>query len=262
MILAIDIGNTNIVCGCLEKTKTRFIERLATGTHKTDLEYAIQLKHIFELNHIAPEDIEGSIISSVVPPVSGVFKLSVEKLLHKSPLMVHPGMNTGLTFLVDSPKLLGSDRVVDAVAAVCLYDGPLIVIDMGTSTTISAISKDKQFLGGFISPGVRVALDSLTMRASKLPNIGLEEPQAVIGTNTVDCMKSGVIYGTASILDGVIARMEKEIGEPATVVATGGLGRFIIPHCKRKILYDDSLLLKGLEILYEKNRTAVPYSGV
>lgn len=254
MILAIDIGNTNIVCGCLNNSKPLFIERLATGTHKTDLEYAIQLKHILELNHITPEDIEGSIISSVVPPVSGVFKLAVEKLLHKSPLMVHPGLNTGLTFLVDSPKLLGSDRVVDAVAASTLYAGPLVVIDMGTSTTISAISKDKQFLGGFISPGVRVALDSLTLRTSKLPSIGLEEPKNIIGTNTIDCMKSGIIYGTASILDGVIARMEKEIGEPVTVVATGGLARFIIPYCKREIHYDDSLLLKGLEILYQKNK--------
>lgn len=257
MILAIDIGNSNIVVGGLTEDATIFIERLSTDCEKTELEYAIDLKNILEIHKVPWESIEGSILSSVVPPVSSTIRQAVEKLLGQTPLLVGPGIKTGLNLLVDNPTLLGSDRVADAVAAAAYYPLPAIVVDMGTATTISVVDKDKNFLGGFITAGVRTALNSMTRKTSQLPQINLDAPAPVIGTNTVDCMRSGILYGTASMLDHITARMEEELKEPACVVATGGLARFIIPYCQRKILYDDGLLLKGLLLLYQKNRPSV-----
>ena len=168
-------------------------------------------------------------------------------------LVVGPGIKTGLRILLDNPAQLGSDRVADAVAAVNFYPTPLILIDMGTATTISVIDKEKNFLGGLIIPGLRVSLDSLTNRTSQLPKISLVPAKRVIGTNTIDCMKSGIIHSTASSIDGVIERIEEELGESCTVVSTGGLANVVIPYCKRSIKLDETLLLKGLRIIYEKN---------
>ena len=156
--------------------------------------------------------------------------------------------------MLDNPAQLGSDRVADAVAAINYYPCPLIIIDMGTATTISAIDRDKNFLGGMIIPGLRVSLDSLTNRTSQLPKISLDPPKKVIGSNTIDCMKSGIIYSTASSIDGVVNRIEEELGEKCTVISTGGLSNTIIPFCRRSIIIDDQLLLKGLMIIYNKNQ--------
>ncbi|MFQ9510223.1 MAG: type III pantothenate kinase [Lachnospiraceae bacterium] len=254
MILAIDIGNSNIVVGLLEGEKTCFVERLATDHKKTELEYAISFKNILELYSIKVSDIEGGIISSVVPPISNTIKASIEKILNKEVKIVGPGLKTGLNIKIDNPAQLGSDRVVDAVAALNSFPVPLIVIDMGTATTISVIDKNRNYIGGVIIPGVKVSLESLSKHTSQLPKISLEAPRKTIGKNTIECMKSGTIFGNASLLDGMISRIEKEIGMKATVVATGGLSKFIVPHCHHEIIQDDNLLLKGLSLIYDKNK--------
>lgn len=254
MILAVDIGNTNIVIGCFEDDEVLFIERLSTNHQYTALEYIISIKNILEINSTSPAEISGCIISSVVPSVTQTVKAALERLTDTDVLTVGPGIKTGLKIMLDNPAQLGSDQVADAVAGVNLYPTPLIIIDMGTATTVSAIDKDKNYLGGMIIPGIRVSLDSLTKRTSQLPKIGLEPPKRVIGSNTVECMKSGIIYHSAAGIDGVTARIEEELGMECTIVATGGLAGSIIPHCKREIIIDDRLLLKGLMIIYNKNK--------
>ena len=253
MIIAVDIGNTNIVVGVIEKDIPLFVERISTDKIKTDLEYAVTLKTILEIHHIAASDCSGSIISSVVPPVTTTVNQALEKLLGRKAMVVGPGVKTGLNIKIDNPAQLGSDLVVDAVAGIAEYPTPLLIIDMGTATTISAIDKNGNYIGGVIIPGARVALDSLSSKTSQLPSISFEAPKKPIGTNTIECMKSGIVLGNAAALDGMIDRMEDELGMKATVVATGGLARFVIPHCRRKIIFDDMLLLKGLNIIYHKN---------
>ncbi|MEG1873101.1 MAG: type III pantothenate kinase, partial [Ruthenibacterium sp.] len=166
---------------------------------------------------------------------------------------IGPGIKTGLNILIDNPAQLGSDLVVDAVAAIHAYEKPLIIIDMGTATTFSVVDQKGNYLGGVICSGLKISLDALTARTSQLQSIGLEPPKSVIGCNTVDCMKSGAIYGGASMLDGMIDRIQEEMGQKAIVVATGGLGKFVVPYCKHPIIYDDALLLKGLWLIYKKN---------
>ncbi len=254
MVLAVDIGNSNIVIGCFKGEKIHFIERLSTNQSTTSLEYTILIKNILELNQLSDVSFNGGIISSVVPSVTQTIKEAMERVGVSPIKIVGPGLKTGLRILLDNPAQLGSDRVADAVAGINNYSCPLIIIDMGTATTISVIDKDKNYLGGMICPGLRVSLDSLTSRTSQLPKISLDPPKKVVGSNTIDCMKSGIIYSTASSIDGIVERIEEELGEKCTVVSTGGLAKSIIPFCKRDIVIDDKLLLKGLMIIYEKNR--------
>lgn len=254
MILAIDIGNTNIVVGCFDKDKILFVERVSTDHTKTELEYAISLKNVLEIYGIHPKEVEGGIISSVVPPLTNVLKASARKIISGDVMVVGPGVKTGLNIHMDNPASLGSDLVVDAVAAINEYPVPLVVVDMGTATTISVINEMKHYIGGMILPGIRVSMDSLTARTSQLPRIGMEAPKKFIGKNTIDCMKSGMIYGNASCIDGMIRRIKKDLArEDVTVIATGGLSKVIIPHCEESIIYDNELLLKGLRLIYEKN---------
>ena len=253
MILAIDVGNTNIVVGCIDDLKTYFIERLSTNRTKTELEYAVDLKNVLDIYHIKKTEIEGCIISSVVPQITNIVKLAAEKILKKNAIVLGPGVKTGLNIMMDNPGQLGADQVADAVAGISGYPVPLILIDMGTATTASVVNSKKQYVGGMILPGVGVSLDALTARASQLSGISIDAPRHVIGKNTIECMKSGVLYSNAAALDGIIDRIEEELGEKATVVATGGLAKKIVPHCKREITLDDDLLLKGLAIIYDKN---------
>ena len=255
MILAVDIGNTNIVIGCIRGEEILFIERLSTDTTRTTLEYAISFKNVLEMYQLDAKDIEGAIISSVVPPITNAIRDAIKKIADAEVLIVGPGVKTGLNILMDNPKTLGSDLVVNAVAGITEYPVPLILIDMGTATTISVIDRQKNYIGGMILPGIRVSTDSLTSRTSQLPRISVEEPKRLIGTNIVDCRKSGLIYGNASCMDGMIERINEELGEKATVVATGGLARRIVPHCRQQIILDDELLLKGLKYIYYKNRS-------
>ncbi len=254
MILAIDIGNTNIVIGCLDKEKICFVERLSTVRTKTELEYAIDIKTVLDIYHISPRDIEGGIISSVVPQITNVAKLAAEKILKKDVMVLGPGIKTGLNILMDQPGQLGADLVADAVAGLFAYPVPLIVIDMGTATTALVLDEKKNYIGGMILPGVGTALDALVSHASQLSGISIDAPKRVIGKNTIDCMKSGVLYSSAGAIDGIIDRMEEELGQKTTVVATGGLAKKIVPHCKREIILDDNLMLKGLMVIYEKNK--------
>ncbi len=254
MILAIDIGNTNIVLGCLDGKEIIFRERVSTKQWATDIEYASTIKMAMDMNDVKREYIEGAIISSVVPSVTAVLKKAVEKYVGVDVKVVGPGIKTGISIMIDNPAQLGSDLVVDAVAGVSEYPVPLIIIDMGTATTLSVIDKNRNYIGGVITTGVAVSTEALANRTSQLPRIAFEIPQKVIGSNTVDCMKSGIMYSAACSIDGIVERMEEELGEKCTVVATGGLASSIIPLCKRDIILDDDLLLKGLMILYNKNK--------
>ena len=254
MILTIDIGNTNIVFGCSRDNEILFIERVATRSTSTDAEYAIAFKNVLELHGMDNEEIEGAIISSVVPSATNSVRRAVRKLADIDVLVVGPGVKNGLKIKTDNPAQLGSDLVVDAVAAVAEYTAPLIICDFGTATTISVVSAEKEYLGGVIMPGVKVSHDSLVGRTAQLPKISFDPPKHVIGTNTVDCMKSGMLFATASSIDGMVERIEEELGEKTTVIATGGLASTIIPLCRREIIVDDMLLLKGLMIIYNKNK--------
>ena len=256
MILAIDIGNTNIVVGCIDSEKTYFIERISTVRTKTELEYAVDLKTILDIYHIKRTMLEGCIISSVVPQITNIVKLGAEKILKQEVMVLGPGTRTGLNILMDNPATLGADLVADAVSGIKHYPLPLIIIDMGTATTLCVVDEHKNYIGGMILPGVGISLDALTARASQLSGIGIEPPKRVISKNTIECMKSGVLYSSAGALDGCIDRMEEELGMRTTVVATGGLAKKIIPYCKREIILDEELLLKGLFVIYEKNRVS------
>ena len=224
MILAIDIGNTNIVLGCMEHDRILVEARMATDLLKTSDQYCVELKNLLSLYEIDPKAVEGVIISSVVPPVLNSCRTAVRKLTGKTPMIVGPGIKTGLS------------------------------IDMGTATTMTAIDKTGTYVGGCISPGPKLSAESLSTRTAQLPAISLDSPKKAIGKNTVDAMRSGVMLGSACMVDGMIDRMEEELGGGATVVATGGIARFVLPMCRRKIEYDRDLLLKGLSILYENNR--------
>jgi len=254
MILAIDIGNTNIVLGCIEGQQIVREARMATDVIKTSDQYCAELKSMLDLLEVDRKAIEGSIISSVVPPVLNSFKTAIVKLTGKVPLVVGPGIKTGLNILLDNPAMAGGDLIVGAVAALAEYKPPLLVVDMGTATTMIALDAKGSFLGGSIFPGVKISAEALSGKTAQLPAISLEAPKKAIGRNTIDCMRSGVMMGTAAMLDGMIERMEEELGSPATVVATGGIARFVIPMCRREMIYDKDLLLKGLRILYENNK--------
>ena len=255
MILAVDMGNSNIVVGGLDDQSTYFEERITTDDRKTSLEYAIMLKNILEIHKVKRSDIEGSIISSVVPPLNAPLSSAVKKITGKRPFLVGSGMKTGLNIKMDNPKAVGGDRIVAAVAAIAMYEGPIIIIDMGTATTMDVVDKAGSYIGGVILPGVKVSLNSLVSNTAQLPRINLDVPKRTIGKNTIECMRNGIMYGNAAMLDGLIDRMEAELGEPATLVATGGMSRFITPLCTHKIIYDADLLLRGLLILYRQNMT-------
>lgn len=253
MILAVDIGNSNIVLGCIDEKNIYFVARIATDPLKSSDQYAVEIKNIVELYGLSLSKIDGSIISSVVPPLSNTVKESVRMITNKKTLVVAPGLKTGLNILMDNPAQLGSDLVVVSVAALSEYENSLIIIDMGTATTMSVIDKNRNYIGGAIIPGVKLSIDALSSRTAQLPHISLEPPKKIIGKNTIECMTSGCICGNAAILDGMIERIEEELGYPTTVIATGGLSQFIVPLCKHKITYDENLLLKGLYIIYKKN---------
>ncbi|MCD7806066.1 MAG: type III pantothenate kinase [Lachnospiraceae bacterium] len=253
MILAVDIGNTNMVIGCIEGENICFEERLSTNISKTELEYVVDFITILNLHKTETESISGCIVASVVPPLNTVVKSAIEKLLHISPIFVGPGVKTGLNIAMDNPAQVGADLIVNAVAGLQDYGAPLVLIDMGTATTISVLDEKKNYIGGIIIPGLKVSLEALVNRTSQLPRISLEAPKRVIARNTVDSMKSGMVIGQAAELDGLIDRIWEELGMQTPVVATGGLAGFIVPHCKKKIILDNEMTMKGLGYIYRKN---------
>ena len=255
MLLAVDIGNTNIVFGCVnDDDEIVLFERVATNHNATSTEYASLIKNILEMNDFAASGITAAIMSSVVPSVTQTVTEAVRKLFKVDVMIAGPGVKTGLNILIDNPRQLGSDQVVDAVAAINNYPVPAIIIDMGTATTMSVVDSKKNYLGGLIMTGMRVATDALIQRTAQLPKIDFELPDNIIGTNTVDCMKNGALYANACAIDGIIDRIEEELGEKCTVIATGGLAEVVVPLCRKSIILDKDLLIKGLAIIYRKNQ--------
>ena len=254
MLLAIDIGNTNIVLGMIEGKKILHQVRIATDQVKTSDQYCMDLNNMLGLYGMEKSTIEDVIISSVVPPVLNSLRTAVMKLTGRSPFVVGPGVKTGLNIQMEDPSQLGSDLVVGAVAALKEFKPPLIIIDMGTATTISAIDKNGTYVGGSICTGVKISAAALTGNTAQLPGISLEAPKKAIGKNTIEAMRSGLMLGAACMLDGMIDRYREELGAQATVIATGGIAKYVLPMCRQDIVYDRDLLLKGLIAIYENNK--------
>ena len=254
MLLPIDIGNTNITLGAYREETLLFESRMETNRFRMEDQYAIELRDILDLYGVSPVQFEGAIVCSVVPALTTVISKAVEKLVGKPPLIVGPGLKTGLNIRIDNPAQLGADLVAGAVGAISKFPCPCILFDLGTATTVSVVARDTSFLGGIIIPGVYISYNALTSRTAQLPQVNLEAPPHVIGTNSIDSMKSGSIYGTAAMIDGICDRIEEEIGDKATVVATGGIAGVVIPYCKRKIIHSDNLILEGLRLLYARNQ--------
>lgn len=253
MILTADIGNTNITLGAFKNDKILWIARLATERQRTSDQYATELSAIMNMKSDSAS-FSGAIISSVVPELTDVFKNAVKAITGCEPLIVAAGLKNGLKIATDNPKELGADLVAGAVGALNQYPLPCLVMDLGTATKISVIDGDGTFLGCTIAPGVGISLDALSQRTSQLPAIALSAPSHAIGTNTVDCIKSGTVLGNAAMLDGMASRLEKELNKPIkTVVATGGLAKEIVNCCERDIIYNKDLVLEGLWFIYKKN---------
>ncbi len=255
MLLAVDIGNTNVVIGCLdEQNRVTKLFRMVTDLKKTEDEYAAGMQAILVHNGIDGGSFDGAIICSVVPPLTDIFKIAVERITGCRALVVGTGVKTGLSINIENPGSLGSDLVAASVAAMASYPLPVIVIDMGTATTITVVDKNNQFIGGAIVPGVALSMNALSAGTSLLQKVQIEAPKKCISSTTTTCMQSGAVYGNASMLDGMIDRFEQELGQKASVVATGGIAAKIVPLCNHEIVYDADLLLQGLGIIYKKNQ--------
>ncbi|MDR1563473.1 MAG: type III pantothenate kinase [Oscillospiraceae bacterium] len=255
MFLAFDVGNTNITFGAYRGEELLFTSRIATDTMRMEDQYAVEIKNIYDIRTANPDEKpEGAIVSSVVPQLSQRLCKAVKKALGITPLILGPGVKTGLDIRIDNPAQLGADLVAGAVSAVARYPYPCVVCDLGTATTISIIDKEGHMRGGSIHTGIQTSLNALVDRTSLLPQVSIDAPKSVIGTNTVDSIKSGLIFGTAAMLDGMILRIEKELGSRVNVVATGGLAEEVIKHCSSEVIYDENLVLDGLRIIYCKNR--------
>lgn len=255
MLLVFDVGNTNIVLGLYDGDKMIYHWRAATNELKTADEYAASLGMMFQLDGVTFDMVTDVIISSVVPPVNPTLEYLCRRYFHVEPMMVGPGMKTGLNILYDNPRELGADRIVNAVAGITLYGGPLIIIDLGTATTFCAIDERKRYLGGAVTPGIGISMEALFQRASKLPRIELTPASSVICKNTVSAMQSGIYYGAIGQVDGIVRRMKKEMGyKEIKVIATGGLADLIASQSETIDVIDPLLTLKGLYILFKKNR--------
>lgn len=251
--MALNVENTYLTIGCFDGETLCFTSRMATDRSKTGDEYAVSFKSILDIHGISRTDIQGAIVASVVPPLMGEIKSALRLMLKKEPLVVGPGVKTGLNIHMDNPAVLGSDLVASAVAATAEYPAPLIVTTLDTATTLLAVDGQKRFVGSVIAPGAALSAAALADACDQLPRISVEAPKEVIGKNTIDCMKSGTVFGTAAMLDGMVGRMEAQLGAACTVIATGSLAGMIAPHCQRELLVDETLLLKGLRRIYERN---------
>ena len=255
MLLAIDIGNSNISVGLFDRQRElRFLASLDTDSRKTADQISIDLMNLFTLYDCDIHDVSGAIFSSVVPPINFMMAKALTRLLGKPPMIVGPGVKTGLNIRMEIHNQLGADLVADAVAALEKYPAPIIVIDMGTATTISYISAKHAYEGGLMFPGVRLSLDALSDHAAQLSDISLQYPKNLIGKNTEDCMRNGIVYGTAGMLDGIIDRIRETLhGAEPSIVATGPNAPVIARYCRNRVVYDKYLLMEGLYAIYQKN---------
>ena len=254
MILAIDVGNTNIVLGGIEDGKQVFSARLSSDRNKTADQYALDIQGILTMHKVDIETIEGGILSSVVPYLQTVIPNAVKLLTGVELIVVGPGIKTGLSIRMDNPASVGSDLIVAAVAARAKYKPPIAIVDMGTATTLSVVAKNGNYIGGMIIPGLWTSMNALSAHAAQLPYIDLNGPAKLLGTNTVDCMRSGALIGTAAMLDGLIDRLEEELGESVSPVLTGGVSPLIVPYCRHTFHLEPDILIDGLRILYGKNK--------
>ncbi len=254
MVLTIDIGNTNIVLGGFFEDELKFVSRIATDIKNTEDEYASKIRSILSIHEVVGKAVTGAVISSVVPPLTAVIKKAVELIYGVKAITVGPGIKTGINIRCDDPSSVGGDLICACVAAHHVYGSPSLIIDMGTATKMMVMDKSGAFVGASIIPGVVMGLKTLSSGTAQLPQISLEAPRSVMGKNTVDCMKSGVIFGNAALLDGMIDRFYSELGEELPVYATGGLASTVVNHCKHNISLDEDLVLKGLNIIYKKNK--------
>ena len=255
MILAIDVGNTNIVLGGIMDNQQVFSARLASDRNKTADQYALDIQGILTMHKVRVEAIEGGILSSVVPYLQTVIPNAVKLLTGVDLLVVGPGIKTGLSIRMDNPASVGSDLIVAAVAARAKYKAPIAIVDMGTATTLSVVAKNGNYIGGMIIPGLWTSMNALSAHAAQLPYIDLNGPAKLLGTNTIDCMRSGALIGTAAMLDGLIDRLEEELGESVSPVLTGGVSPLIVPYCRHAFHLEPDILIDGLRILYGKNKT-------
>ena len=253
MLLAIDIGNTNITIGVYNGDSLEFTARAATDVNRTCDQYAVELVGIFSIYNCDVDKLDGAIVSSVSPAVTDPVCKAVRRTAGVDPMVVGPGMKTGLNIAINDPAELGADLLAVSVAALNKYPLPNVVCDLGTASTISVIDKDGKMIGGVIYPGIRTSLTALVNNTAQLPQISYDTPKRVVGKNTIECMQSGLIFGAASLLDGMIDRIEDEIGMPVTAIATGGFSADVVRNCKRKFIRDENLVLEGLRILYKKN---------
>ncbi len=256
MLLAVDVGNSTMSVGLFDREKHLcFLARLDTDSRRTADQICIDLMNVFTLYHYDVSVVTGAIMCSVVPPMNYMLEKALTRLLGKPPMVVGPGVKTGLNIRMSVQTQVGADIVADAVAALEQFQAPIITIDMGTATTIGVIAKGHTYEGGLLLPGVDISLEALTQRAAQLPAISLQHPKTLIGKNTEDCMRSGIVYGTAGMLDGIIDRIRGEFpGQEVSVVATGGSAPVIVKYCRNEIVYDKYLLMNGLWTIYQKNR--------
>ena len=253
MIFVADIGNTNTVFGVFDGDRLVLESRIDTDRNRMADQYSVIMKQVFDLYGVDRSEIDGAVISSVVPPVGDQMKRSVQNLFRVTPLMVGAGVKTGLNIRIDDPSTLGADLACGAAAAKELYPLPCIVIDLGTATKVFAVDKEGALIGGIIAPGVKISLEALARGAASLPMISLEGHSPVIGTNTIDCMRSGVLYGHAGMLDSFIDRFQEELGA-ATVVATGGFIHVLKDYCRHEFTVNPQLVMEGMRIIYNKNK--------
>ena len=254
MILTVDIGNTNINLGLFDGEQIAMRARLATQRDTTDDQYAVLLRTLLSMHDVSLEAVEGCVIGSVVPELTAALVEAVRTLTGKAPLVLSPGVRTGLNIRIDDPAQLGADLAAGAVGAVHRHPLPAFVVDLGTATKIYAVDENLSFRGGMIAPGIQVSVKALTSVSSLLPAIPLEAPKRACGTNSVESMQSGVILGTAAMIDGLLDRFSEELGTPKSIVATGGLSKYIYPVCRHKIEPDADLILQGLKVIYDKNK--------
>lgn len=251
MLLAVDVGNTNITFGVYENENLRFVSRMATDTSRLEDQYAVEISQILALHGVDSASVDGAIVSSVVPKLSHDIPAAIRKLFHIEALMVGADTVPDLQIVTDNAKETGADLLVDCVSAKATCTCPCIVIDMGTATKLLILDKHGRFCGAVIAPGLGISLDALVSNAALLSSVAAKAPEKVIGLNTTQCIQSGIIHGSAAMLDGLCSRIEEEMGASCSVVATGGHAREVVRHCRREIPYRETFLLDGLKIIFD-----------